>query len=65
MSGNNLITVDALDFGEIKSRIRTFLSGQSVFADYNFEGSALSTLVDLLAYNTHYNALYTNMALNE
>lgn len=65
MSANNLITVDALDFGEIKGKIKTFLSGQSVFNDYNFEGSALQTLVDLLAYNTHYNALYTNMALNE
>lgn len=62
---NNLITVDSLDFDQIKNNIRTFLSGQSTFSDYNFEGSALQTLIDILAYNTHYNALYVNMALNE
>lgn len=65
MSSNNLITVNALDFDSIKASIKTYLEGQSVFSDYNFEGSALSTLIDVLAYNTHYNALYTNLAINE
>lgn len=62
---NNLISVDSLDFDGIKTNIKNFLKGQSVFQDYNYEGSALSTLIDVLAYNTHYNALYTNMMLNE
>lgn len=62
---NNLIKVDSLDFDGIKQNIKTFLQGQSVFSDYNFEGSALSTLIDVLAYNLHYHSLYTNMALNE
>lgn len=62
---NNLITVDALDFDGIKANIKTFLAGQDVFSDYNFEGSALSTLIDVLAYNLHYHSLYTNLALNE
>lgn len=65
MSSNNLITVNALDFDSIKTSIKTYLEGQSVFSDHNFEGSALSTLIDVLAYNTHYNALYTNLAINE
>lgn len=62
---NNLITVDALDFDGIKQNIKTFLSGQTTLTDYNFEGSVLSTLIDVLAYNTHYNSLYTNLMLNE
>lgn len=59
------IVVDALNFDEIKLNLKTFLTGQSQFKDYNFEGSGLSVLLDVLAYNTHYNALYNNMALNE
>lgn len=62
---NKLIQVDELDFDQIKSNIRTFLQGQTELTDYNFEGSVISTLIDLLAYNTHFNALYTNLALNE
>lgn len=62
---NKLITVDALDFDGIKSNIKTFLSGQSVLSDWEYEGSVIQTLIDVLAYNTHYNALYTNLMLNE
>jgi hypothetical protein len=65
MAQNKLIRVDELDFDAIKSNIKTFLQGQETFKDYNFEGSALTILLDILAYNTHYNALYTNMAVNE
>ena len=65
MATNNRIQVSDLDFDKIRENLKTYLSGQSTFTDYNFEGSALSTLVDLLAYNTHYNALYTNLAVNE
>lgn len=65
MADNKKIKVDALDFNEIKTNFKTFLSGQSQFKDYNFDGSGLSVLIDLMSYNTHYNALYTNFAINE
>jgi len=59
------IQVSELDFDQIKSNLKNFLKGQSQFTDYDFEGSGLSVLLDVLAYNTHYNALYTNLAVNE
>ena len=62
---NRKITTSELDFDAIKSNIKTYLEGQSQFSDYDFEGSSLSVLLDILAYNTHYNALYTNLAVNE
>lgn len=62
---NNKINVSELDFDLIKSNLKEFLKGQDQFTDYDFEGSSLSILLDLLAYNTHYNALYTNLAVNE
>jgi hypothetical protein len=62
---NKNITTAELDFDAIKSNIKTYLKGQSTFADYDFEGAGLSVLLDILAYNTHYNALYTNLAVNE
>ena len=64
MTSKNIRT-DSLDFDEIKSNIKTFLRGQSTLTDYDFEGSALNILIDVLAYNTHYNSLYTNLAVNE
>ena len=57
--------VSELDFDTIKTNLKTFLQGQSEFSDYDFEGSGLSVLIDLLAYNTHYNGVYTNLAVNE
>lgn len=62
---NNKINVSDLDFDLIKSNLKEFLKGQDQFTDYDFEGSGLNVLLDVLAYNTHYNALYTNMAINE
>jgi len=62
---NKKINLNELDFNGIKNNLKEFLRGQSQFSDYDFDGSALSVLVDLLAYNTHYNALYNNFALNE
>jgi hypothetical protein len=52
-------------FSIIKKQIKEFLKGQNQFTDYDFEGSSLSILLDLLAYNTHYGALYNNLAVNE
>lgn len=54
-----------LDFDTIKNSLKTFLAQQPDFADYNFEASGLSNLLDVMAYNTHYNGLLANFALNE
>jgi hypothetical protein len=64
-TNNKRIQVSELDFDAIKENLKTFLRGQSEFSDYDFEGSGLSVLLDVLAYNTHYNALYTNLSVNE
>ena len=54
-----------LDFNNIKTSLKTYLQSQDTLKDYNYEGSALSTLLDILAYNTQYNAYYLNMVANE
>lgn len=59
------IRVSELDFNEIKTNLRTYLKSQEEFKDYNFEGSAMNTLLDVLSYNTHYNSIYANMVANE
>jgi len=59
------LNVTELDFEDIKSNLRTFFESQSEFSDYDFEGSALSILIDSLAYNTHYNAILAHMLANE
>ena len=59
------LKVTELDFDDIKTNLKNFLKQQSEFQDYDFEGSGLSVLLDVLAYNTHYNAYYTNMIANE
>jgi hypothetical protein len=55
----------ALDFNNIKSNLKTFLANKQEFRDYNFEAAGLSNILDVLAYNTHVNALIANFALNE
>lgn len=59
------ITSTDLDFDTIKNNLKLFLAQKDEFADYNFEASGVSNLLDVLAYNTHYNALLANFALNE
>ena len=59
------IEITDLDFDTVKSNFKTFLSQQTQFSDYNFEGSGMSVLMDLLAYNTHYLAFHANMLANE
>jgi hypothetical protein len=59
------LQVTDLDFDTIKTNLRSFLQQQTEFQDYDFEGSSLSVLLDILAYNTHYNAYYLNMVANE
>lgn len=65
MAANSNINIVDLDFDTIKNNLKTFLNGQSTFNSYNFEGSALSVLLNILAYNTHYNGYYLNMVANE
>ena len=62
---NSNIQVTDLDFNNIKTNLKTFLQSQDVLKDYNYEGSALNVLLDILAYNTQYNAYYLNMVANE
>lgn len=59
------LRVTELDFDTIKNNLKSFLNQQSQFTDYDFEGSGLNVLLDILAYNTHYNAYYLNMVANE
>jgi len=54
-----------LDFNRIKEQLKTHFLASNEFADYDFEASGLSNILDVLAYNTHYNALIANFALNE
>jgi len=62
MQPNNLT---ALDFEDIKSSIRSYLRTRTEFSDYDFEGSGLSYLIDVLAYNTYYSSFMANMSMNE
>lgn len=55
----------SLDFESIKNNLKTFLAAKPEFSDYNFEASGLNNILDVLAYNTHYNGLIANFALNE
>ena len=59
------LNVTELDFDQIKQNLKNFLKSQDQFTDYDFEGSGLSVLLDVLAYNTHYNAMAAHFALNE
>ena len=64
MASNKLQITD-LEFDTIKSNLKTYLAAQTQFADYDFEGSGMSVLLDMLAYNTHYTGYYANMLGNE
>ena len=59
------LDISELDFDAIKVNLKNFLSKQSEFSDYNFEGSGFAILLDLLAYNTHYLGFNANMLANE
>jgi len=64
-SANSSLRVSDLDFNSIRNNLKAYLNNQSEFTDYNFEGSGLSVLLDILAYNTYYNSFYLNMVANE
>jgi hypothetical protein len=57
--------LNQLDFNNIKNSLKEYLRANSDFTDYDFEGSTLSQLLDVLAYNTYYTAFNTNMVVNE
>ena len=65
------LRISELDFDNIKINLKNFLksytndAGELIFTDFDFEGSSLSVLIDLLSYNTHYNAYLANMVANE
>ena len=65
MPTSDKLAITDLEFDTIKTNLKTFLKAQSQFADYDFEGSGMSVLIDLLAYNTHYIGYYANMLGNE
>ena len=59
------LEISELDFDGIKENLKKFLSQQDEFTDYDFEGSGMSVLLDMLAYNTHYLGYNANMLANE
>jgi len=65
MANSKITDVSKLDFENIKADLKTFLEGQEEFTDYDFEGSGLAVLIDLLAYNSQYNAMLAHLNMNE
>lgn len=65
MAANSSIILTQLDFTEYKNSLKAYLKEQDEFKDYDFEGSNLSVMLDILAYNTYQNAFYLNMVSNE
>ncbi len=65
MANNSLLATSELDFETLKKNLKSYLSGQSSLVDYDFEGSNMAVLIDLLAYNTFMNAQYMNMVASE
>lgn len=65
MAANSSIILTQLDFNGFKNSLKTYLQEQEEFKDYDFDGSNLSVLLDVLAYNTYQNAFYLNMIGNE
>ena len=65
MATNQFLDVTELDFDKIKENLKTYLKAQDRFTDYDFEGSNMSILLDLLSYNTHNVAFYLNMVGSE
>lgn len=62
---NSSINLIGLDFSDLKEDFKSYLKSQDQFKDYDFDGSNMSVLMDLLAYNTYKNAFYLNMAVSE
>ena len=65
MANTSFLNVSELSFDGIKNNLKTYMKNQAVFADYDFEGSNLGALIDILAYNTYMNSFYLNMVGSE
>jgi hypothetical protein len=65
MAANSSLNLVSLDFENVKSSLKDYLKSQSVFRDYDFDGSNMNVLLDVLSYNTFMNAFYLNMAASE
>lgn len=62
---NSSLSLTSIDFDTLKQNFKNFLSSQSVFKDYDFEGSNINVLLDVMAYNTYMNSFYLNMVASE
>ena len=60
---SNKLAITDLEFDTIKTNLKSYLSAQTTFQDYDFEGSGMDVLMDVLAYNTHYMGYYANLSL--
>ena len=65
MNEASKLRVSELDFNEIKNNFKKYLKSQDYFRDFDYEGSTINSLLDILAYSTHYNSFYLNMVANE
>lgn len=65
MANKRRLNITELDFDQIKDNLKTYLKADPNFTDYDFEGSILSSVLDVLAYNTFYNAFTANAVINE
>lgn len=65
MANTTFLSTSELDFNTIKDNFKSFLQGQSQFADYDLDGSNINVLLDILAYNTYLNSFYLNMVGSE
>lgn len=62
---NSSINLSSLDFDTLKANFKEYLKSQSVFKDYNFDGSNISVLLDVMSYNSYLNSFYLNMVASE
>ena len=65
MADNTKMEITGFDFDTVKDNLKTFMKNQNQFLDYDFEGSGINALLDVLAYNTHYLGFHANMLANE
>lgn len=65
MAANSSLNLSSLDFDTLKQNLKTFLKSQSVLKDYDYEGSNMNVLLDVLSYNSYLNAFYLNMIASE
>lgn len=59
------LKIDGVNFQQIRENLKNFLKNQDQFKDYNFDASGISTLLDILSFNTYYNSFYVNMIATE